>query len=169
MGTGRWRIEIVEEPERLPVVWQGAFVWREARQVQDDPAKAALLSAFQLLGSRGSGPTAWAASFRHNPIAFLLDTSSDAVNLWEVGGHLLYRNRAAERLGLGRCDETAWEVLREGPRHLERRCCRVRWGKVEYLLEIIGEGAEQAAAEASAQAQTAPPAEWNKSPPGRRS
>jgi hypothetical protein len=166
MGTRRWRIEIVEEPERLPMVWEGAFLRREVRQAPDDSAKTALLSAFQLLSSRGSGPTAWAASFRHNPIAFLLDTSSDAVNLWETGGHLLYRNRAAERLGLGRCDETAWEVLTEGPRRLERRCCRMRWGKAEYVLEIIGEGSEQAAAEASAQAQTALSADWNKSPPG---
>ena len=168
MGTGRWRIEIVEEPERLPAMWAAPPVRREVHLAPDDPAKTALLSAFQLLSSRGSGPKAWAASFRHNPIAFLLDTSSDAVNLWEAGGDLLYRNRAVERLGLGRCDETAWEVLTEGPRHLERRCCRMRWGKADYLLEIIGEGSEQAAAEASAKAQTALSADWNKSPPGSR-
>jgi hypothetical protein len=40
----------------------------------------------------------------------------------------------------------------------------MRWGKAEYLLEIIGEGSEQAAAEASAQAQTLS-ADWNKSLP----
>lgn len=103
-------------------------------------AQAALVAAFKLLACRGSEPLAWTASFRHDPIAFLLDTISDAVNLWGSHGELLYQNRAAQRLGLGRCEETAQEVLTAGGQRLERRCCRFRCGDAEYLLEIIGEG-----------------------------
>lgn len=49
--------------------------------------------------------------FRDNALAFLLDSMSDAANLWGPEGELLYRNRAAEQLGIGRCDDTAVEVL----------------------------------------------------------
>ncbi|WP_447980165.1 hypothetical protein [Candidatus Nitrospira bockiana] len=116
-----------------------------ARRSQQDPpaggeiATAALVAAFELPAYRGAGPLPWAASFRHNPIVFLLDTMTDAVNLWGSRGELLYRNRAAEQLGLGRCEETAHDVLLSSGRHLERRCCRFRCGHAEYFLEIIGE------------------------------
>jgi hypothetical protein len=145
MGTGRWRIQFVEETEQLPVAWHAPRRRQEIVQPPSEMAKAALVAAFQLLACRGIGPLAWAASLRHDPIAFLLDTSSDSISLWGSGGELLYRNRAAERLGLGRCEETAWEVLIDGDRRLERRCCRIQSGNAWYLLEVIGAGADLAA------------------------
>jgi hypothetical protein len=145
MGTGRWRIQFVEETEHLPVAWHALLRRQETRLAPGEIAKAALVAAFELLACRGSGPLAWAASLQHDPIAFLLDTSSDSITLWGSGGKILYRNRAAERLGLGRCEETAWEVLTDGDRRLERRCCALQFGNARYLLEIIGEGADPVA------------------------
>jgi hypothetical protein len=165
MGTGRWRIEIVEQTDQLPVVWHPSVRTREVRLAPDEMAKTALVSAFQLLAKRGAGPSAWAASFHHDPVAFLLDTSSDAVNLWGSRGELLYRNRAAERLGLGRCEDKAWEVLTAGDRRLERRCCRIRYGNARYLLEIIGEGADSVAVNERDEVRQTSPGQWNKSPP----
>ena len=164
MATGRWRIEIVEQTDRLPVVWHPSVRLQQIRRAPDETAQTALMSAFQLLANRGAGPSAWMASFRHDPIAFLLDTSSDAVNLWGSKGELLYRNRAAERLGLGQCEDKAWEVVTAGDRRLERRCCRIRYGNARYLLEIIGEGADSVAMMGREAPQTSS-AQWNKSPP----
>lgn len=168
MGTGRWRIEIVEQTDRLPVVWHPPVRSREVRQAPNDMTKTALMSAFQLLSNRGVGPSAWAASFYHDPIAFLLDTSSDAVNLWGSRGELLYRNRAAERLGLGRCEGKAWEVFTAGNRRLERRCCRFRYGNARYLLEIIGERADSVAVTDRDEVQQNASARWHTSPTERR-
>lgn len=104
-------------------------------------SSAALVAAFRLLARRGNGPLAWTTFFRHDPIAFLLDTTNDAINLWGSKGELLYRNRSAEQLKLGRSDETGREVLWPDGRRCERRCCRFRCGNAEYLIEIIGHGA----------------------------
>jgi hypothetical protein len=100
------------------------------------------VAAFELLAQRGTGEQPWAASYRHDPIAFLLDSVSDAVNLWGPAGTLLYRNRASQHLALGRPEETTQEVLTNGERPLERRCCRFRCGEMEYVLEIIGQGSK---------------------------
>jgi hypothetical protein len=45
-------------------------------------------------------------------------------------------------LKMGQSDETAREVLWPSGQRLERRCCRFHCGKAEYVLEIIGQGAE---------------------------
>jgi hypothetical protein len=163
MGTGRWRVQFVEETEQLPMVWHAPLRRQEIRQAPGEIGKAALVAAFQLLACRGTGPLAWAASLRHDPIAFLLDTSSDAITLWGSQGELLYRNRTAERLGLGRCEETAWEVLTAGDRRLERRCCRVRYGNARYVLEIIGEGADPVAMDIGQKEEPSTSAQWNTS------
>jgi hypothetical protein len=147
MGTGRWRVQFIEEPEQLPVVWHAPMRRPESAPPPGEIAKAVLIVAFQLLAYRGTGPLAWAQFLRHDPIAFLLDTSSDSITLWGPAGEPLYRNRAAERLGLGRYEETAWEVIRAGERRLERRCCRIQHGPTRYMLEIIGEGADPVATE----------------------
>jgi PAS domain-containing protein len=60
-----------------------------------------LLGAARLLNRRGAGSLAWAAPFRDDPIAFLLDSMSDGMIIWAVGGELLYQNRAAAELGSG--------------------------------------------------------------------
>jgi len=164
MGTGRWRVEFVEETEQLPMVWHAPLRRQEIQQAPGEIAKAALVAAFQLLACRGTGPLAWAASLRHDPIAFLLDTSSDAITLWGTRGEVLYRNRTAERLGLGRYEETACEVLTAGDRRLERRCCGIRYGNAHYLLEIIGEGADSIAMDIGQEAEPSTSAQWNTSP-----
>ena len=80
--------------------------------MRGEQAVSALLSAFELLTNRGNGSAAWASPFRDNALAFLLDSMSDAANLWGSAGELLYRNRAAEQLGIGRCDDTRWRSSR---------------------------------------------------------
>lgn len=105
--------------------------------INGEQAVFALLSAFELLTHRGNGNAAWASPFRDNALAFLLDSMSDAANLWGPEGALLYRNRAAERLGVGRCDETAAQELTIYGRRFERRAARCRCGNKQYLLEIL--------------------------------
>ena len=102
-------------------------------------ATADLLDAFQLLTRRGAGMLAWAAPFRDHPIAFLLDSMGDAANLWGAQGELLYQNRAAAALGLGRADDLPSEGFATDGRLFERRCLRFRADEVEYVLEVIHE------------------------------
>jgi hypothetical protein len=63
----------------------------------------------------------------------------DATNLWGPEGELLYRNRAAEQLCIGRCDDTAAEELTIHGRRFERRAARCRCEGKEYLLEVLRE------------------------------
>jgi hypothetical protein len=99
-----------------------------------------LLMAFDLLAQRGTGSQAWAAPFRHDPIAFLLDTVSDAANLWRADdGQLLYQNRAAAALAMGRCDDAVVEEFSDAQRRFERRCLRFTAGDSDYILEVIRE------------------------------
>jgi len=102
-------------------------------------ATADLLDAFQLLTRRGAGMLAWAAPFRDHPIAFLLDSMGDAANLWGAQGELLYQNRAAAALGLGRAEDSPSEDFDTEGRHFERRCLRFRADELEYVLEVIHE------------------------------
>ena len=148
MGTARWKakVEAEETVERLPTPGPPHPRNQDIGEAAGEISSAALVAAFTLLASRGIGPLAWTAFFRHDPIAFLLDTTSDAINLWGAKGELLYRNRAAERLKMGRSEETAREVLWPSGRRVERRCCRFRCGQAVYVLEIIGEGAESSVA-----------------------
>ena len=144
MSTGRWQIEIVEQVDQLPVVWH-PWVQSTTSQGMEPPnemAKIMFVSALKLLANRGEGPFAWAEPFYQDPIAFLLDTSSDAINLWGSSGELLYCNRSAERLGTGRYEGKAWEVFTFEGRRYERRCCSIRYGNVGYLLEVIGDRGE---------------------------
>jgi hypothetical protein len=107
------------------------------RLMHGEQAAHALLSAFELLTHRGNGSAAWASPFRDNALAFLLDSMSDVANLWGPEGELLYRNRAAEQLGIGRCDDTAAEELTIHGRRFERRAARYHCRGKEYVLEIL--------------------------------
>jgi hypothetical protein len=99
-----------------------------------------LLGAARLLNRRGPGRLAWAAPFRDDPIAFLLDSMSDAMNIWAVGGELLYQNRAAAELGVaGSRNAVPFEAFSASGRHFERRSLRCRALGVDYILEIIRE------------------------------
>ena len=104
-----------------------------------DQAVGELLGAARLLNRRGPGGLAWAAPFRDDPIAFLLDSMSDAMNIWAVGGELLYQNRAAAELGVGSRNAVPLEAFSSSGRHFERRSLRCRALGIDYILEIIRE------------------------------
>lgn len=148
----RWQFRLVEDTVFLPVLWRR----RERRSLTPplpapgERASAVLLEAFHLLARRGPGTLPWSASFRQHPIAFLLDTTGDAINLWDPAGELLYQNRAAAELGVGRCVETPLEVFSVDGRRFERRCVRCRSGSTEYVLEVVREDRQNGAAEIDA-------------------
>ena len=102
-----------------------------------EQACVVLLRAFSLVARRGEGLTGWAAPFRHDPIAFLLDSMSDAANLWSRDGHLLFRNRAASELDLGYAGERPVGEFQERGRRFERRTVSYQHDGRELLLEII--------------------------------
>jgi len=139
MGTGRWRFELVEDVDSLPVLWRPPSRVRQERRLTAPGGHAALalFAACELLSHRGVGDQSWALSFRHDPIAFLLDALGDAVNLWGPGGELLYRNHAAERLDLGPPQASPLEIVVAGENRLERRCLRFQSDGADYVLEII--------------------------------
>ncbi len=104
---------------------------------QFDLAAAALLSALEHLCCQGSGPQPWIVSFHHDPIAFLLDAMSDAVNVWSAEGRLVYQNPSSAELGLGRFEDTALVTIVNGEIRYQRRCLKFRVPNAEFLLEII--------------------------------
>lgn len=104
-----------------------------------EQALSALLDAFELLNLRGDGREAWASPFRDNALAFLLDAMGDAANLWGPDGLLLYRNRAAQELGLGLADDTAAQELVMAGRRFQRRTAQCRCRGQSYMLEVLRE------------------------------
>jgi hypothetical protein len=102
-------------------------------------AATEMLEASALLTRRGRGDGAGAAPFLHDPIAFLLDSISDAANVWGPGGKLLYRNRAATELDIGYFHLAPVQQFYLNRRCFERRGIRCRSHGSEYLLEIIRE------------------------------
>lgn len=139
MVPNRWRLALVEEQDLLPVPWiprqrrpRTAASWMEM-------GAAELVAACTLLTCRGPGPQAWTLGYRHDPVAFLLDTIQDAVSLWTADGARLYRNRAAEVLNLDWRGYVVLERLRHDDRDLERRCTSFSLGNVTYVLEIVHE------------------------------
>src|SRR5262245_54147656 len=81
---------------------------------------AEIFEAFELLSHRGIGLSAWAAPFRDDPLAFLLDTVSDAARIWNARGDLVYENRAATEISVGGSSETPVELLLVNGRSFER-------------------------------------------------
>jgi hypothetical protein len=73
--------QLVEATEILPVVWRKPRRPRTFVAMPQVRTTDPLLAAFDLLSRRGVGPRAWATPFRDDPIAFLLDSMSDAVTL----------------------------------------------------------------------------------------
>jgi peroxiredoxin len=148
MGTNTTREETVmdtshartnfNDSQTLPVLWQRPK-HRQTLKVTRAPQPGRLVYAFDLLSRRGTGQSAWAAPFRHDPIAFLLDAMGDAANLWAPTGVLLYQNRASVDLGLGTFDEAAVKIISAQGRTFERRCLRHQASGTEFLLEIIHE------------------------------
>lgn len=150
MNTERWRIELIRETEVLPVPWRPAPRRAEPTPSPGDHAVAALFAAIELLSYRGPGAQGWAASYRHDPIAFLLDAMSDAIVLSNARGEILFQNAAAIELGLGpeenepfggdrRGEERHDRARRGGQRRFERRRLRCRFRGMDTILEIIRE------------------------------
>jgi hypothetical protein len=137
MVSQPWRAEreVVREPSTPRRGSQRAA----ALFASSEQAVSELLAAFELLTHRGSGVSPWAAPFLEHPVAFLLDTMTDAMNVWGSEGELLYQNRAAAALGLGRREAAALEVFTSRGRRFERRCLSCRLQGAEYVLEIIHE------------------------------
>jgi hypothetical protein len=156
MGTGRWRIQLVEEEDEpgLPMLWRPRPDPDEAAgpgAAPDRSASLALLAAVRRLGRRSEGPQAWTAPLSEDPIAFLLDAMGDAVNLWGPSGQLIYRNRAAAELqldwpaavgsaALGPAPPLARvQRLTIGERRFERRCLSFLPREMPYLLDVVTE------------------------------
>jgi hypothetical protein len=141
IAAGRWRIRF-EEERPLPIL----FRRREEppRVPPSDRGLRTLLHALELLARRGTGGRAWAAPFREDPIAFLLDTMSDAVTLRGSGGEILHENRAAAELGLTRSVaptlvDAPMEQFVTGGKRFELRSMRCGEPGAEYFIEIIRE------------------------------
>jgi hypothetical protein len=101
---------------------------------------SSLLRSFELLSRRGPGVYGWATPFQDDAIAFLLDSTSDAINLWASSGQLLHQNRAALGSNVGSADEVSLARFAVRGRLFERRCLRCYKGpEDQYLLEIIRE------------------------------
>lgn len=113
-----------------------------ARLPSDNPL-AQLLRAFALLNQQGTGVLAWAAPFRDNPIAFLLDSMGDALSVWSSSGSLLFQNRYAARLaeqhgGKARHRrEAPLERFTSRGQRFERRSLRCTGNGIEYVIEIV--------------------------------
>lgn len=105
-----------------------------------------LLSAFELIARRGAGRSSWAAPLGDDPIAFLLDSISDAANLWSASGSLLCRNRASIALGSISAvpppspgPGSAVEGFSVQDHRYERRYLHCRMRARDYVLEVVRE------------------------------
>jgi PAS domain-containing protein len=126
-------------PMRTSTVWQS----ESSRRRASDSALGQLLRAFELLNRRGTGVLAWAAPFRDNPIAFLLDSMSDALSIWSSSGELLFQNRYAARLAerhggkVRHSREAPLERFTSRGQRFERRSLRCAGEGIEYVIEIV--------------------------------
>jgi len=141
--TSRWHIDLVEQIDTLPVPWRRPRRRASAAPPRVQSGTVALVAALDLLMHRGSGPNSWIASFRHDPLAFLLDTAGEAIGItvWGPGGNHLYRSHAAERFGISRAQPATLERLTVQGRRLERRCLPFEWNGRDCVLEVISETA----------------------------
>jgi hypothetical protein len=141
--TLRWRIEIVEQREesRALVRWR-RFARTPAASAppQGESSMEALLAALGRVTRRGEGARAWAPPLADDPIAFLLDSVRDAVNVWSPTGQLLYSNRAAATLELAWPGGPKLERVTSGGRVYERRCFPFTFWNARYLIEVISPG-----------------------------
>lgn len=136
----RWRIEVVEEREEIAALvrWHPSAPPPELPPApREQGPMVALLAALARLACRGEGVGAWAPPLVDDPIAFLLDSVHDAVNVWSATGQLLYSNHAASMLELGWPGGPKLEELTRGGRICERRCMQFTLWKESYLIEVI--------------------------------
>ena len=119
-------------------VMRGTTVWlsEPPRRPSIDGSLSQLLHAFELLNRQGTGAFAWAAPFRDDPIAFVLDSMSDAVRIWSSSGELIFQNRMATRLDVQAGDGYPLERLICRGQRVEKRSLRCTGAGVDYLIEI---------------------------------
>jgi hypothetical protein len=116
--TGHW-----DEPQRDP-----------------PPGLVLLLSALQRLAFRAGEPGAWAAPLAEDPIAFLLDTVGEVVNVWTTEGELVYSNHAAtDPAELDGPVMPGLTLYRRGGRRFERRALAFDAYRTTYVIEIVRE------------------------------
>jgi len=141
MATGRWHIELAEENAAPPalVLWQPQPEPPEPEVEPALPNLLPLLSALRHLGFRAGEPGAWGAPLARDPIAFLLDSITEAVNVRTTSGELIYSNRTAAELDpLGPADPGVSELARGGQR-FERRAVAFETVDATYIVEILRE------------------------------
>jgi len=135
---GRWHIQLVEEagPSSL-VAWQPQPAPPEPEEEAPPPPVVPLLAALQHLAFRAGDPGAWATPLADDPIAFLLDAMSEAVNVWTVGGELLCSNHAGAELELEGPGQPGVSRFARGARRFERRSLAFDAYSTTYIVEII--------------------------------
>ena len=90
------------------------------------------------LSFRAGEPGAWAAPLGEDPIAFLLDTVGEVVNVWTTGGELVYSNRAATHPAeLDGPVSPGVTSYRRAGRHFERRALAFDAYRTTYVIEVI--------------------------------
>jgi hypothetical protein len=140
MATGRWHLELAEENETPPLVlWRSRPEPPQQEAVPEAPNLLPLLSALRHLAFRAGEPGAWGAPLARDPIAFLLDSITEAVNVRSASGELVYSNRSAADLGpLGPADPGVTELAR-GEQRFERRAVAFEAFGTTYVVEIVRE------------------------------
>ena len=140
MATGRRHVELAEEnaPPAL-VLWQPRPEPPEPEVQPELPNLLPLLSALRHLAFRAGEPGAWGAPLARDPIAFLLDSITEAVNVRTTSGELVYSNRSAAELDpLGPVVPGVSELARGG-RRFERRAVVFEAVDATYIVEILRE------------------------------
>jgi len=118
-----------------PTVWLSEAI----RRPSINGSLNQLLCAFELLNRQGTGVFAWAAPFRDDPIAFVLDSMSDALSIRSSSGDLLFQNRMAAHLDIQLGHGIPLERLTCRGQQFEKRSLRCTGGGVDYLIEIAHE------------------------------
>ena len=140
MTTGRWHIELAEENEpQALALWRPGPEPPQQEAVPEASNLLPLLSALRHLAFRAGEPGAWGAPLARDPIAFLLDSITEAVNVRTASGELVYSNRSAADFGpLGSADPGVTELARGGQR-FERRAVAFEAVGTTYVVEIVRE------------------------------
>lgn len=138
--AGRYRILLVEDAG-------GALVRRprQRRGTRQDPPEefprealglGVLLEAVERLRRQGPGPEGWRTSLSDDPIAFLLDSMTDAFLVRCDQGEVLYANPVAEQIELmKRTTETHQRFQVKGVNYV-RRSMRYHLPNRVLILEI---------------------------------
>ncbi len=99
-----------------------------------------LLAALQRLSFRAGEPGGWAAPLAEDPIAFLLDTVGEVVNVWTSEGELVYSNRpATEPAKLAGPVGSGVTSYDRGARRFERRALAFDAYRTTYVIEVVRE------------------------------